>query len=127
MSQMNPTANGASNPSHRFPQINLIGVSIAVFAYVDFEYNVDQVHENVDNIFLIQNVVERDGKEQLWGDSPAPIGAMLMQDYPQIKSVVRIDNRGLVFKYEDQVFREFDRFPEDQHCRNTRGTHGRDW
>ena len=30
MSQMNPTANGASNPGHRLPQINLIGVSIAI-------------------------------------------------------------------------------------------------
>lgn len=87
-----------------------IGVSITVFAFVDFEYNVDQIHENVDEIFIVGNVVERDGKEQLWGDSPAPIGAMLKQDYPQIKSVVRIDNRSLVFKYEDKVFNESCRF-----------------
>jgi ABC-type antimicrobial peptide transport system permease subunit len=91
-----------------------IGVSVAVFAYVDFEYNVDQVHENVDNIFLVENVVERDGKEQLWGDSPAPIGAMLKQDYPQIKSVVRIDNRGLVLKYDDKVFNERCRFVDPE-------------
>lgn len=87
-----------------------IGVSIAVFAFVDFEYNADQVHENVNEIFLVGNVVERDGNEQVWGDSPVPIGAMLKQDYPQIKDVVRIDGRGLVFKYEDKVFNEFCRF-----------------
>lgn len=91
-----------------------IGVSIAVFAFVDFEYNVDRIHENVDEIFIVGNVVERDGKEQLWGDSPAPIGAMLLQDYPHIKSVVRIDNRNLVFKYEDKVFNEFCRFVDPE-------------
>ena len=91
-----------------------IGVAVAVFAFVDFEYNVDQVHENVDNIFLVQNVVERDGKEQLWGDSPAPIGAMLKQDYPQIVNVVRIDNRGMVFKYDDKVFNQRCRFVDPE-------------
>ncbi len=91
-----------------------IGVSIAVFAFVDFEYNVDQVHENVDEIFIVGNVVERDGKEQLWGDSPAPIGAMLKQDYQQIKSAVRIDGRSLVFKYDDKVFNEYCRFVDPE-------------
>lgn len=87
-----------------------VGFSIAIFAYIDFEYNVDQAHEHVDEIFIIGNVVERDGKEQLWGDSPAPIGAMLKQDFPQVKAMTRVDNKSMVFKYHDKVFNEYVRF-----------------
>jgi ABC-type lipoprotein release transport system permease subunit len=39
---------------------------------------------------------------------------MLKQDYPQIKSVVRIDNRSMVFKYEDQVFNQYCRFVDPE-------------
>lgn len=87
-----------------------VGVSIVVFSFVKFELDMDKVHVNRENIFLVMNVVERDGKEQFWGDSPTPIGDMLRQDYPQIESVVRIVNRNMVFKYEDQVFNEYTRF-----------------
>jgi putative ABC transport system permease protein len=87
-----------------------IGVSIVVFSYVKWEYDIDKVHVNRENIFLVMNIVERDGTEQIWGDSPVPIGAMLKQDYPQIESVVRIANKNMVFKYEDQVFSEYTRF-----------------
>jgi putative ABC transport system permease protein len=87
-----------------------VGVSIVVFSYVKFELNMDKVHVNRENIFLVMNVVERDGTEQFWGDSPTPIGAMLREDYPQIESVVRIANKNMVFKYEDQVFNEYTRF-----------------
>lgn len=87
-----------------------VGVSIVVFSFVKFELDMDKSHVNREKIFLVMNVVERDGKEQFWGDSPTPIGAMLRQDYPQIESVVRIVNRNMVFKYEDQVFNEYTRF-----------------
>ena len=67
-----------------------VGVSIVVFTYIQFEFGQDKFHVNRENIFLVMNIVERDGTEQVWGDSPVPIGGMLRQDYPQIESVVRI-------------------------------------
>ena len=91
-----------------------IGVSIVVFSYIKFELDMDKVHVNRENIFLVMNVVERDGTEQFWGDSPTPIGAMLRQDYPQIESVVRIADKNMVFKYEDQVFNEYTRFVDPE-------------
>ena len=87
-----------------------VGVSIVVFSLLEFEFSTDKFHTNREDIFLVMNIVERDGIEQVWGDSPVPIGAMLRQDYPQIKSVVRIANKNMVFKYEDQVFNEYTRF-----------------
>ena len=87
-----------------------VGVSIVVFTFIHFEYNADRFHENREDIFLVGNTVERDGTEQVWGDSPVPIGAMLRQDYPQLKYVVRIANKNVAFKYEDQVFSEYTRF-----------------
>ena len=87
-----------------------IGCSLVVYIFVGWQLSMDQFHENQEQIFLLQNVVARDGSEQVWGDSPAPIGAMLKEDFPQIKQVVRIDNRRAVFKYGDKVFNEFVRF-----------------
>ena len=91
-----------------------IGVSIVVFSFLKFEFSQDNFHSNRENIFLVMNVVDRDGQEQVWGDSPVPIGAMLKEDYPQIKSVVRIANKNMVFKYEDQVFNESTRFVDPE-------------
>jgi putative ABC transport system permease protein len=91
-----------------------VGVSIVVFTFIHFEYNADWFHENREAIYLVGNTVERDGTEQVWGDSPTPIGAMLRQDYPQLKYVVRIANKSMVFKYEDQVFTEYTRFVDPE-------------
>jgi len=85
-----------------------------VFIFVDFAYSQDEFHKNRENIFLVNNVIARDGKEQLWGDSPAPIGEMLKADFPQIKRVVRIDNRNIILKYKDKVFAEYVRFVDPE-------------
>ena len=87
-----------------------VGVSIVVFTFIKFEMGMDKHHTNRENIFLVMNIVERDGSEQIWGDSPVPIGAMLKADYPQIEAMTRIANKSMVFKYEDQVFNEYTRF-----------------
>lgn len=91
-----------------------VGVSFVVYTFIDFEFSIDKFHKNRENIFLVKNVVERDGTEQMWGDSPTPIGQFLRQDFPQLKRVVRIRNKGNVFKYEDQVFNEYTRFVDPE-------------
>lgn len=91
-----------------------IGCSLVVYMLVDYEYNQDIFHENRDNIFLLENVIARDGVEQLWGDSPAPIGEMMEIDFPQIKHMVRVDDRNIVLKYEEKVFDEYIRFVDPE-------------
>lgn len=91
-----------------------IGCSLVVYIFVGWQLSMDTFHKNREQIFLLQNVVARDGVEQVWGDSPAPIGEMMKADFPQIKQVVRIDNRRAVIKYGDRVFNEFVRFVDPE-------------
>lgn len=91
-----------------------VGVSFVVYTFIDFEFSMDKYHVNRENIYLVKNVVERDGTEQMWGDSPTPIGQFLRRDFPQLKQVVRIRNKSNVFKYEDQVFNEYTRFVDPE-------------
>ncbi len=91
-----------------------IGCSLVVFILVDYELTMDTFHVNRDKVFLVNNVVARDGKEQLWGDSPAPIAKALQADFPQIESVVRVSNSGTVFKYKDKVFSEGVRYVDPE-------------
>ncbi|MEM6525711.1 MAG: ABC transporter permease [Bacteroidota bacterium] len=108
----------AKNPLISF--INIFGLSLAVgcslvvFIFVDFAFSQDEFHTNRENIFLIKNVVSRDGSEQVWGDSPAPIGPMMKEDLPEVAEMTRVDNRNVILKYEDKVFKEFVRFVDPQ-------------
>ncbi len=93
--------------------INIFGLSVAiaiglvVYIFMDFAYGQDEFHKNKESIFLLNNVVARDGAEQVWGDSPAPIGEMLKADFSQIRNIARVDGRNIVMKYEDKVFTEY--------------------
>ena len=87
-----------------------VGVSIFVFSILNFEFNTDSFHKKKEKIFLVLNVVQRDGIDQVWGDSPAPIGPMLVEDFPQVQRMTRVLNKDLVFKFQDKVFYEYGRF-----------------
>ena len=92
--------------------INLTGLSLAlgccitVYTFLEFAYTQDSFHEDKDKIYLVTNTVNRDGNIQHWGDSPTPIGPMLMDDYTQVNAMTRIDYRNGVMKYEDDLFNE---------------------
>ncbi len=92
--------------------INIFGLSLAlgcaitVFTFLEFAYTQDNFHEKRDKIYLVTNLVNRDGNPQQWGDSPAPIGPLLKEDYEQVTGMTRIDWRNCAMKYEDLVFTE---------------------
>lgn len=108
--------NLVKNPLISF--INIFGLSIAigcvlvVYLFVDFAYSQDEFHEKKESVFLLNCVMDRNGKEQVWGDSPAPVGEMMKADFPQIRRMVRVDDREVVMKYGDKVFREYVRFAD---------------
>jgi putative ABC transport system permease protein len=83
-----------------------VGCCIVVFLFVDFYVSMDSFHENSDQIYLIENVINRDGTISVWGDSPLPLGPAIENDFPQILRAVRIQTRGGVVQYEDKVFDE---------------------
>jgi putative ABC transport system permease protein len=99
--------------------INIIGLGLAVgccmvvFQFFEWSMHMDNFHSKLANLFVIEKVAEKDGSQQRWGNSPAPMGAMLAADFPQIKSTARLTNAGVVIKQGDNVFREEVSFVDD--------------
>jgi hypothetical protein len=52
---------------------------------------------------VVERIAEKDGNQQLWGDSPALMGDMLKNDFPQIKNTARLNAVGAVIKQDDNV------------------------
>ncbi|HEY4195943.1 MAG TPA: ABC transporter permease, partial [Mucilaginibacter sp.] len=99
--------------------INILGLGLAVgccmvvFQFFDWSTHLDNFHSKLNNLFVIERVAQKDGNEQLWGNSPSPMGAMLTADFPQIKNATRLTNAGAIIKQGDNVFREQVSFVDD--------------
>ncbi len=99
--------------------INIVGLGLAVgccfvvFVFLDWSINQDNFNSKLDKLYVVERVAEKDGNQQLWGDSPAPMGEMLKNDFPQIKNTARMNAVGAVIKQGDNVFREEISFVDD--------------
>ncbi|MDB5134560.1 MAG: hypothetical protein JWP37_1163 [Mucilaginibacter sp.] len=99
--------------------INILGLALAVgcclvvFQFFDWSMHMDNFHHKLNNLFVVERVSEKDGNQQLWGDSPSPIGPMLKSDFPQIKNITRVNYTGVIIKQGDNVFRESVTFVDD--------------
>lgn len=106
------------NPLSSF--INLFGLAVAigvcliVYSFMEFDYTIDDFHENKNEVYLTTFYVDRDGTERHLGLSPTPLGAMLREDYTHIKKVCRVEDFGTVIKYEDKVFNQGVRFADPE-------------
>ena len=83
-----------------------IGVSILSFLFVDFHYNRDSFHKNIENIFMVGNTINKNGDTQQWGNTPTPLGPLLKADFPSIERVVRLKNWWCKVQRGDNVFKE---------------------
>src|SRR6267154_4025040 len=83
-----------------------IGISVFVYAFARWTYAKDQFHENKDVVFLATFFSDRDGAQQQFGLTPRPLGDMLRNDFHQIKRVCRVEDRSVVVKFNENVFRE---------------------
>ncbi len=99
--------------------INILGLGLAVgcclvvFQFFDFSMHFDNFNHKLDHLFVLERASEKDGKQQLWGNSPSPMGPMLKADFPQIKNIARINYTGVIIKQGDNVFRENIAFVDD--------------
>ncbi|MEQ8626034.1 FtsX-like permease family protein [Ekhidna sp.] len=106
------------NPLNSF--INLFGLSAAigltifVYAFVQWVYKTDQFHENKETVHLVTFFADRDGTLQQFGKSPEPLAEMLKNDFTNIEKVSRIEDRSVILKYEDNVFHEIVRFTDPE-------------
>lgn len=98
------------NPLASF--INVFGLAVAIgtcmisYAYMSLELNMEGIHSKRANVFMVTSLVDRDGKAELYGPSPVPMGTKLGEDFPQIVHMSRVNNRQVVVKRGDQVFME---------------------
>ncbi len=92
--------------------INLVGLSVAVgcaivvYLFVDLHLHMDDFHEDGERIFLVENIIDRDGNLQLWGDAPRPLGPMIEADLPQVEKAVRVAYGGATFQVGETVLRD---------------------
>ncbi|GAB4243663.1 MAG: ABC transporter permease [Ekhidna sp.] len=106
------------NPLSSF--INLFGLAIAigvcliVYSFMEFDYTIDDFHENKNEVYLTTFHVDRDGTERHLGLTPTPLGAMLKEDFTHIQKVCRVEDFGAVVKFEDKVFNENIRFVDPE-------------
>ena len=98
------------NPLSSF--INVFGLSVAigiclvVYAFLEYDYNIDQFHKNKNEVYLTTFFADRDGSIQQYGQTPRPLGDMLKEDFSQVKKVCRVEDRDVVLKRDDHVFYE---------------------
>lgn len=104
------------NPLSSF--INVLGLSAGVaccviaYTYMSLELGMEDQHRNKDRIFMVTNLVDRDGEPEWYGVSPAPIGLKLKEDFPQITHLSRVEDRNVVVQKEQIRFHQWIRMVE---------------
>jgi len=99
--------------------INILGLALAVgcclvvFEFFDWSMHMDNFHHKVNNLFVVEKLSRQNGNEQLWGNSPSPMGPMLKNDFAQVKNVVRLNYWGVLIKQGDNVFKQNITFADD--------------
>ena len=98
---------------HKWPSlINVLGLALAigccmvVYTFIYWTFNTDKFHENRDQIYIVEKVIQGEKEVQLRGDSPEPLGPLLVKDFPQVKNMSRFSFSSGIVQYEEQVFRE---------------------
>lgn len=84
-----------------------IGCCLVVFKFSSWYFVRDTAHANRESIFVVERIVNEDGRQQLYGTSPAPLGPALKNDLPQVIDQSRFTHGDGIFAFEDQVFHEW--------------------
>ncbi len=100
--------------------VNILGLSIAVatsivaFVFIENQYTMDSFHENADNIFLVENYIERGEDQQLRGDTPIPLGPAMEAAIPQVIRSIRAASGNPTFRAGNNTFQEFIRYVDPE-------------
>lgn len=80
--------------------INIFGLAVGlasciiILMYVKHELSYDQHHEHADRIYRVTSHIDFAGNYLELASGPAPMGPTLIQDYPEVESMVRLRPRG---------------------------------
>lgn len=83
-----------------------IGICLVVYAFISFDFNQDQFHANKNKVYLTTYFVDREGTQEWYGTSPAPLGKALEEDYTQIHNICRLKDQKGIIKFGQKVFHE---------------------
>lgn len=93
--------------------INIFGLAIGLAAcilillFVKDELSYDKFNKNADRIYRVHSVGKLLGNELNMAVSPAPLGATMVSDFPEVIQAVRLSyNANMLIRYEDNVFNE---------------------
>ena len=98
--------------------INLIGLALAtgcifvVFVFVDTFFSNDTFHENLEEIYVVERVLQRESEAVMDGLSPEPLGPAILGAFPQISDQSRYTSRNAIVKMGDEVFSEWVSFAD---------------
>ncbi|MDR3627198.1 MAG: ABC transporter permease [Ignavibacteriaceae bacterium] len=100
--------------------INILGLAagitcfIILSLFVKDELSYDRYNKNSDRIYRVYVKITFNGKENTNAKTAAPMGPVLMHEYPEVQNYARIGYTGdYVFKYKDKVFREYSIYTAD--------------
>ncbi len=83
-----------------------VGCSITTFLFADFFLNLNTIHKNIDNIYQVVSRIEENNTQQLYGPTPMVMASRILEDFPDVDQVARVQYlRGNV-KFGKNVFRE---------------------
>ena len=95
--------------------LNIIGLSIGIAAflfillYTQEELSYDRYHENADNIVRVDFHARLGENEFISATNSAPVGPVLVAEYPEVLSFCRFRDRGsYLIKYENNHYKEED-------------------
>ena len=91
-----------------------IGISLIVYSFIEIDLTTDEFHKNKNEVYLSTFFADKDGTLQQYGLSPTPLGDMLAEDFTHVKKICRVEDRGVVLKYEDEVFHEYVRYVDPE-------------
>ncbi|MCR9250030.1 MAG: ABC transporter permease [bacterium] len=83
-----------------------IGISIMVFSFLEQDKSIDQHHVNKNDTYLLTYFVNIDGTEKQYGKAPVPLYRHVNNEFTQIRSTTRIEDRNVVVKRGEDVFHE---------------------
>ena len=90
-----------------------VGCCLVVFVFLDWYLTQDGFHSKINKIYVVERIEAKEGNQQFWGNSPAPMAQMLKNDFPQIKNTARLNDLEAVIKEGDHVFRQKVSFVDD--------------
>ena len=92
--------------------LNLVGLAtgLACFGlisiWIQHEKNFDRMHKQADRIFRVSGQVETDTETFKQAVTCSPMASTLVQDFPEVKAAVRLDQNDAIVRYSDNQFKE---------------------